>query len=129
MASIFKKDTAVISEIYRRLNTAGITCWFDGRQTHPGASTTDAIEEGVRASRFLLACISSNFADWNWESQELAAALRTGMHERILVLMLNEDDHRDEVIPLILRKIKRLSYARDDDFDELVRYITSTHAD
>jgi hypothetical protein len=43
--------------------------------------------------------------------------------------MLNEDDHRDEVIPLILRKIKRLSYARDDDFDELVRYITSTHAD
>ena len=63
------------------------------------------------------------------ESQELAAALRTGMHERILVLMLNEDDHRDEVIPLILRKIKRLSYARDDDFDELVRYITSTHAD
>ena len=51
------------------------------------------------------------------------------MHERILVLMLNEDDHRDEVIPLILRKIKRLSYARDDDFDELVRYITSTHAD
>jgi class 3 adenylate cyclase len=124
-----KKDTAVISEIYRRLNMAGITCWFDGRQIHPGASTTDAIEEGVRASRFLLACISSNFADWNWETQELAAALRICMDERILVLMLNEDDDRDEVIPLILRNINRLSYARDDDFDELVRYITSTRAD
>jgi hypothetical protein len=124
-----KKDTATIFEIYRRLNAAGITCWFDGRQPRPGASTTDAIEEGVRASRFLLACISSSFADRNWETQELAAALRIGMHERILVLMLNEDDDEDKVIPLPLRKSQRLSYARDDDFDELIRYITSTPAD
>lgn len=124
-----KKDMAVISKIYRRLNVAGITCWFDERQTHPGTSTAHAIEDGVRASSFLLACISSNFADRNWETQELAAALRIVEHERILVLMLNEDDDSDEVIPLPLRNGKRLSYARDDDFDELIRYITSTRTD
>jgi hypothetical protein len=124
-----KKDMAVISEIYQRLSAAGITCWFDERQTHPGASTAHAIEEGVRTSSFLLACISPNFADRNWETQELTAALRIGAPERILVLVLNEDDDGDEMIPLPLRKSKRLSYARDDDFDELIRYITSTRAD
>ena len=95
----------------------------------PRRSTAHAIEEGVRASNLLLACISPNFADRNWETQELAAALRIGAHEHILVLMLNEDDDSDEVIPLPLRNGKRLSYARDDDFDELVRYVTSTRAD
>lgn len=121
-----KKDVTLISEIYRRLTAAGITCWFDERQTRPGASTAHAIEGGVRDSRFLLACISPNFADRNWETQELAAALRIGAHDRVFVLMLNEDDDGGEAIPIPLRNCKRLSYGRDDDFAELIRYITST---
>jgi class 3 adenylate cyclase len=124
-----KKDTAVVSKIYRRLNAAGITCWFDERQTQPGTSTTDAIEEGVATSSVLLACISSNFADRNWKTQELAAALRIGTDKRVLVLLLDGDGDGDGVIPLPLRNSKRLNYARDDDFEELIRYITSARAD
>jgi hypothetical protein len=131
-----KKDSQVVSKIYQRLVEAGITCWFDEKQIHPGAEITSMVEEGLSNSRYLLACISKNFADSNWAWPELRSTIHVDMKRRkkskksaVLVLMLNEDDDKDEVIPPLIRDIRRLSYTRDGDFDELIRYITSTRAD
>lgn len=43
--------------------------------------------------------------------------------EAVTIFRDLDDQHGEEVIPLPLRNIQRLSYARDDDFDELIRYI------
>jgi hypothetical protein len=128
-----KKDSAVVTEIYRRLVEAGITCWFDEKQIHPGAQITSMVEEGLSQSRYLLACISKNFGDSNWAWQELRSTVHRDMQRRkesktsaVLVLMLNDDDDKDEVIPPLIRDIRRLTYTRDGDFDELIGYITAT---
>jgi hypothetical protein len=130
-----KKDSTVVREIYQRLVGAGIACWFDERHIRPNSRITSTVEDGLRGSRFLLACISANFEDSVWAKQELQAVLHLDMKRRsksnessVLVLMLNEDDDKD-VIPLFIRDVRRHTYTRKREFDDLIEYITSARTE
>ncbi|MEO3830124.1 TIR domain-containing protein [Actinomadura sp. B10D3] len=124
-----EEDWKAVSQIHGRLLSKGITCWVDRERIAPGASVTESIEQGLRSSRFLLACVGRNFARSTWAQQELRAALHLDIKRRkdnsVLVLELDELEDDQNAVPLLIKDAKRVSYARAEEFDELVAHITS----
>lgn len=120
-----KEDWGVVSQLHDRLVEAGIACWIERDHVPIGASTIENIEQGLRSSRFLIACISENFSRSKWEQKKLRAALHLDIKRRadnsILVLELNEAG--DEHIPILIRDTRRVSYTRAGDLDKLVQHI------
>lgn len=125
-----KQDWTTVSEIHRRLTDAGVTCWLDDERINPGASATRAMEYGLRNSRFLLACVSKNFAGSEWAQLELrsriSAHVKSHASNSILLLMINETDDEDDIVPFLLRDVRRIAYTRGQQFEELVEFILST---
>jgi hypothetical protein len=124
-----KRDSTVVSEIRGRLTEAGITSWIDDEHLKPGVPVTQTIEQGLRSSRFLLACVSANFAESAWAQREFRTVLHLDVKRReqssILLLMLNDDEDRDDVVPFLARDSKRVSYTRGREFESLLKHIAS----
>ncbi len=122
-----KGDWPVVSRVRERLAAANISCWVDEENTPPGASITDSMERGLRSSRYLLACVSPNFAQSVWARHEVRAVLHLDVQRRsgnsILVLMLNDDDDENELVPLFVQDAKRVRYTRSAEFESLVRFL------
>jgi hypothetical protein len=78
----------------------GITFWLDSDKIQPGDSFPLRINEGLRQTRFVLICLSSNFLKSSWGEDEMAAALAAKKH--ILPLILNSK-------ALVLRKYPLLA--------------------
>jgi len=127
-----KRDWPVVSEIHQRMTEAGISCWLDDERIKPGVAVTKTVEDGLRSSRFLMACVSENFARSEWAQRELQAVLHLDVKRRdggsILLLMLDASADKDEVIPLLLRDVKRVHYTRSGEFADLMAYIVSDGA-
>jgi hypothetical protein len=65
----------------------GITFWLDSDRIQPGDSFPLRINEGLRQTKFVLICLSSNFLKSSWGEDEMAAALAT--RKQIIPLVLN----------------------------------------
>jgi CRP-like cAMP-binding protein len=125
-----KRDWPIVEQIRARLIEANITCWVDNERILPGASVTESIEHGLSSSRFLLACLSENFAKSKWAQREMRVALHLDVKRRegdhsVLPLMLQDDVDKDDVISPLLRDSRRVSYDRGDEFEKLVEFIVS----
>jgi hypothetical protein len=123
-----KRDWPLVSQVRNRLARANISCWVDEEHTPPGISVTESMERGLRSSRYLLACVSADFAQSAWAQHELRAILHLDVQRRsgnsILVLMLNEHDG-DDLVPLFVRDAKRINYANAGEFDALMTFLQS----
>lgn len=122
-----KRDWPVVSRIHERLTDAGITCWLDDDRLAPGARVTEAIETGLRSSKFLLACVSENFAQSEWAKLELQASLHLDVKRRdrdsVILLMLDGEYSKDDVVPLLARDTRRVRYTRGTEFERLIDYL------
>jgi hypothetical protein len=121
-----KLDDEVVREIYDRLRDAGVRCWFDDDNIPPDGWVSEEIDRGLAGSRFVLACLSENFKKSVWAGHELRTRLH-GMKNpdknRLLVLMLNDGDNKDDIMSPLLRDHRRFSYRRGGQFERLVEYI------
>ncbi|MGW4116540.1 TIR domain-containing protein [Actinosynnema sp. NPDC004786] len=119
-----KRDEPLIREIRDRLTAADVRCWYDDVELEAGDLITENIQVGLRSSRYVLACASANFMASEWATREFGYALHMDVKRRdkpqALVLMLNEEDDKDDAVPPLARDIKRLHYRRDGDFEKLV---------
>jgi TIR domain-containing protein len=81
-----------------------ITYWMDSVEIRWGDSFPLLINEGLRKSRYVLVCLSSNFLKRPWPEAELASALAiqnaTG-EKRLLPLILNSKALVLETYPLL----------------------------
>jgi CRP-like cAMP-binding protein len=122
-----QEDWLAVSRIRERLADRGVTCWVEQERIAPGASITESIEQGLRSSRFLLACLSENFAQSAWAQRELRAAVHLDVRRRsdnsVLVLELVGGADSADAFPALLQDAKRIRYADEEEFEALVRYI------
>ena len=79
----------------RELNLRGISCWVDEGEVLPGRSLIDAINDGLRASTYVLLLVTETFLGPGWRQKELNAALareiRTATPVVIPVLDVDHD--------------------------------------
>lgn len=81
-----------------------ITFWLDNVEIGWGDSIPLKVNEGLRQSRFVLLCLSSQFVRRSWPEAELASALAiqnaTGQ-KRVLPLILNSKEFVLQTYPLL----------------------------
>jgi hypothetical protein len=125
-----KTDWQIVSRIRQRLAEAGISCWVDEEHIVPGVPVTESMERGLRSSRYLLACVSGNFARSPWAQQELRAVLHLDVQRRtgtsIIVLTMEDQEDQTDLVPLFVRDAKRVRYTREEEFEALVRFLSAS---
>jgi len=119
------KDNSVVDRLVQKLKQQGITYWIDAEQIGFGESITKQIEDGIRASKHILVCLSSNLGKSNWCRAEYAAVLHQyfsgSTNRRVIPIKL--DDVTDDEIPVLLYDIRRADYRNKQEFDELIKYL------
>ncbi|MGW6285340.1 toll/interleukin-1 receptor domain-containing protein [Streptomyces sp. NPDC055107] len=123
-----KEDGAEVEKIAADFESKGIRCWLDSdNQITFGDFVTQKIEAGLRASRFVLPCISKNLTLRGWTKNEYGAILNaefSGDSSRITIpLMLDGAEEGD--IPIMLRDKRRASSTNKVEFEEFIRFLRS----
>jgi len=96
------------SPLARELNVLGISCWVDEGEILPGRSLIDAINDGLRASTYVLVLVTETFLQPGWRQRELNAALareiRTATTVVVPILDVNHDRFAEQY-PLLGDKL------------------------
>ncbi len=118
-------DKIVVQEVVRELRLAGITCWFDLDEISFGKSVTHGIEEGLRKSRFVIPCVSTNLAKSGWTRAEYGSVLNSELSgdSRRMVVPLLLDNCLPDDIPLLLRDKKRVALSSRTEFNEFIKFL------
>jgi TIR domain-containing protein len=90
------------------LNRRVISCWVDEGEILPGHSLTDAINDGIRTSRYIILLVTAEFLKAGWRQAELKAALsreiRTNKTIVIPVIDISHDEFAEQY-PLLGDKL------------------------
>jgi HJR/Mrr/RecB family endonuclease len=73
--SYSSKDKPFVKWLVEILNNAGISVWYDQEEVRVGDSIQKKIEEGLRASSFLIIVLSRSSLESKWVQYELNSAL------------------------------------------------------
>ncbi|MCC6612464.1 MAG: toll/interleukin-1 receptor domain-containing protein [Anaerolineae bacterium] len=118
-------DKPIVQEITRVFREAGVRYWVDHEQVGIGESVIKKIEEGIRDSKHVLVCLSTNLGVSNWCRAEYGVILHryfTGTtNKRVLPLYL--ENLSDDDIPILLYDLRRADYSKKDEFSELISLI------
>ncbi|MCU1572250.1 MAG: hypothetical protein JWO93_332 [Micrococcaceae bacterium] len=94
--------------LVKELHALGVSCWIDEREIPPGESLISAINEGLRASTYVLIMVTDAFLGPGWQQHELRAAfareVRTGVTVVIPVLDVDHDRFAEQY-PLLADKL------------------------
>lgn len=93
------------------LKAEGLTAWFDVADLSPGARWAEEVEEALRASRTLVAILSSESVKNNWMFFEIGAAVAD--QKRIIPVWTEEISVQE--IPLLLRSFNGLEATSPDE--------------
>lgn len=100
-----------INPLTRALVRREVSFWLDTLEIAWGDSITGKINEGLRGSRYLLVCLSSNFLERRWSEDEMNSALaaqNSNGVKRVLPLILNSRDDVLAAYPLLADKAYRM---------------------
>ncbi|MFI6476579.1 toll/interleukin-1 receptor domain-containing protein [Nonomuraea sp. NPDC050663] len=118
-------DKEPARQIAKSFAARGIRYWLDEEQITFGDRVVERIEDGLRRSRYVVPCISSNLASSGWARAEYGAILNAelgGDSERV-VIPLVLDDSDAEYVPPLLRDKKRAFYANQTEFEHFLRFL------
>jgi TIR domain./Restriction endonuclease. len=111
--SYSSKDKEVAQRIFQELRKKGIHIGLDSLEIKPGDSITNAIDETLSASDYLVVLLSPNSVKSRWVQYELATAANRKLLKRDItllpVLIRNAD------IPASLKAYQYLDLRRDFD--------------
>jgi hypothetical protein len=92
--------------LVRALSRHAVTSWIDEGQIGPGDSLSDAMNEGLRSSRYVIVLLTPRFLDGPWARRELNAALQMEVRrDRTLVIPIVADPRALVRYPLLLDKL------------------------
>jgi hypothetical protein len=119
------QDKLVIERIIQDLRNNGITYWVDHEQIKFGDYVTNKIEDGLRRSKSVLVCLSSNLGRSNWCRAEYGPILNRELSKpsgkRVIPLRLDKCDEDD--IPTLLYDIKRADYSNNEEYNALLKFL------
>ena len=97
-----------VNPLAAELKRRGLTVWFDKYELMIGDNLYEKISEGLRNSRWVVACLSETFIVKDWPKEELYAALNmekeTG-EKRVLPVMLTDPATILGEYPLLSEKV------------------------
>jgi hypothetical protein len=106
--------------LYATLRNAGLNVWFDDTEITIGIPILQAIDNGLRKSRFVLALLSPNFLNPNgrWRWAELEAAMSRELSDdqiRVLPVVcgLRDEEIRNNAPILYRKRYERLRQPGD----------------
>jgi hypothetical protein len=118
-------DKPHVLNIAKELRNMGLTYWLDSEQIRFGDPITRKIEDGLRNSRYIVPCLSTNLSRSGWARAEYGAILNAELSGDSLrvVIPLKLDDSSDGDIPLLLRDKRRVTYTNKVEFAEFLRFL------
>lgn len=94
-------DKAVVEELARFLEGAGVDVWIDSARMDIGDSLIEKISVGIKETNYLVAFISASSVQSGWVQKELRLAMTTEiLNQRVVVMPVVLDDCE---IPFFLR--------------------------
>lgn len=109
--SYAQADKAITRQIADTLQNAGLKVWFDEWELMPGDSIIQRIEDGLRASDFLLVLLSPHSVNSQWVMTELNSALSSELRTRAVTVIpaLIEDCK----VPTLLANLQHIDLRTD----------------
>jgi hypothetical protein len=118
-------DAEVIRDIANSFASSGISYWLDEEQLTFGQGVSEKIEDGLKRSRYVIPCVSANFAASGWTRKEYSAILNAEFSgdtgRTVIPLVLDDSDA--EYVPLLLRDKKRAYYENKTEFEHFLRFL------
>lgn len=117
-------DSQFVDELADKLKATGVDVWIDKWKIKVGDSITQRINDGIRASDFLIVVLSCASVNSKWVREELNAATIKNVEEErqafILPALLEECQ-----IPMLLQHRKHANFKDDPEqaFQELLEVI------
>ena len=121
------KDKPIVERIVQDFRREGITYWVDHEQVTFGDYVTGKIEDGLRESKNVLVCVSSNLGRSNWCTAEHGPILNRELSKPSgkKVIPLRLDNCSEDDIPTLLYDIKRANYSNTAEYSELLKFLKS----
>lgn len=117
------RDREFVTRLASDLADAGVDVWLDQWSLTPGETLAEAIDQALKASRFLVVVMSPDYFQSQWAQQEWHYALASefdGENIKLIPLM-----YRDCEVPPILRSKVWIDFRDPDNYrnalDRLVR--------
>lgn len=112
--------TSVVRPLVELLRSHDISCWIDEAEIVWGDSLTQKVNEGLRASRYVVVVLSESFLQQSWPEKELYSALdleAASGKSKVLPLMVGSPDDHHRILqhyPLLSGK-KYMKWPQDRD--------------
>ena len=102
--SYSRADETAVHPLVTALTEQGVSVWVDFDQIKPAESIPGRINQGLRESRYLVACLSTSYINSSYCQAEFEATLNRDLSEKTsrLVVALVNDGTMDKV-PLLAR--------------------------
>lgn len=110
--SYSSRDRNVVRQVLSDLREREITFWWDEEQLSVGADIVTSIGQGLKASRFVLACFSRHQERSGWARREYSTQVAKSLSgtSGIEVLPLVLDDLPQNRLPELLQGLKFVRY-------------------
>jgi hypothetical protein len=117
-------DKEEVRALYQRLTADGVTCWFDNEVLLPGQDWDLEISRAIRASRYVLVCLSRASVDkTGYVQKELRRALDRADEQPEGSTFIIPVRLEDCVIPDRLRRWQRVDLFTDSGYGRLLRVL------
>jgi hypothetical protein len=124
------EDRTAVRDLHHRLSRDVIPCWFDERDLHPGQAWDLEISKAIRASKYVLACLSkTSVTKRGYVQKELKKALDVADEQPEGVAYLIPVRLEECEIPERLRQWQWVDLFQADGYARLVRALRTQPPD
>ncbi|GAB2968983.1 TIR domain-containing protein [Saccharothrix stipae] len=119
-------DKPIVLEVLKRLEGAGLDCWYDNNNMRPGDRTLGTVEYGLKHSRRMLIFASRSYSESAWAKQETAIfahrQVKNPVDRAIQVLVIDQDFDVED-LPGSVRINQRVDYQGPSSIDRLIEFL------
>ncbi len=120
------QDRVKIDQICARFRQSGVRYWVDHEQIRFGDQIVQKIEDGLRGSRHVVACLSERQAKSGWSRAEYGAILHrefSGDTSRRVIPLTLDGPLRADSVPILLSDVLRADYTNPDSFSSFIAFL------
>src|SRR6266487_2077424 len=110
------EDQELARKLVRWLRASGFEIWFDEEQLIPGQRWREGLEEGLRASRHLIALLTKSYSSRHWTQRELDLFDLEADQTRRRILGIQIGEIKRGTLDQVFLVDQRLFW-RNEDFD------------
>ena len=115
-------DKIAVRLLYHRLTSDGVRCWFDEGDLLPGQDWDHEINEAIRRSRYVLACLSAaSITKTGYVQKELKRALDLADETREGPIFLIPARLEDGDVPRRLAHLHWVDLFRQEGYERLLK--------